>query len=202
LRHPVITLAVSLSLAGACGPSSAPRPNPAAESAAASDAAQAKAREAAVAARESERLAALWEYNNVAVAGGHQRSALIRSANGVDTTGLGAKAVSLVFRDHPSWGKSSYLILQDGDFECGAGCSVSVTVDEAAPKSMAARRPRTDEAIAMFINDWQTLWRLTARAKRMAIEFPVKGRGKLTATFEVGGLDRSVLPGWDGAALR
>ena len=32
------------------------------------------------------------------------------------------------------------------------------TVDELKPEKMAARRPKTDEAIAMFINDSQALW--------------------------------------------
>jgi len=70
-------------------------------------------------------------------------------------------------------------------------------VDDAAPKPMAGRRPKTDEAIAMFVNDWQTLWNLTRAAKRIQIEFPVKAGGTRTAAFDVGGLDRSKMPGWD-----
>jgi hypothetical protein len=62
---------------------------------------------------------------------------------------------------------------------------------------MAGRRPKTDEAIAMFINDEAALWKLTAGAKRLSIEFPVRAGGTRTATFEVGGLDRAKMPGWD-----
>jgi hypothetical protein len=62
---------------------------------------------------------------------------------------------------------------------------------------MAASRPKTDEAIAMFIEDERALWRMTRDAKRLSIEFPVKAGGTRTAVFEVGGLDREKMPGWD-----
>ena len=167
---------------------------------ASAEAARSKAREEAMAARETERLAALWEYADVAVPKGRQLSAVIRSTNDVETSGQGAQSVRLVFREHPAWGKSSYLVLSAGDFNCYGGCTVKVIVDEAAPKSMAARRPPTDEAIAMFINDFRTLWRFTEGAKRINIEFPVKAGGARTATFDVAGLDRSKLPAWDAAS--
>jgi len=62
---------------------------------------------------------------------------------------------------------------------------------------MAASRPKTDEAIAMFIEDEHALWRLTRDARQLSIEFPVKGGGTRTALFELGGLDRGQMPGWD-----
>ncbi|MEO6264546.1 MAG: hypothetical protein ABIO58_06275, partial [Luteimonas sp.] len=58
-------------------------------------------------------------------------------------------------------------------------------------------RPKTDEAIAMFIEDERALWRMTKEAKVIAIQFPVKGGGTRTAAFEVGGLDRNRLPRWN-----
>jgi hypothetical protein len=62
---------------------------------------------------------------------------------------------------------------------------------------MAASRPDTDEAIAMFIEDERALWRLAGGgARAMSIEFPVKMGGKRTAVFEVGGLDKGRLPKW------
>ena len=91
-------------------------------------------------------------------------------------------------------------MLQAGDFNCYGSCTVTVTVDDATPKRMAARRPPTDEAIAMFINDARALWRLTAGAKRLSVEFPVKAGGTRTVSFDVAGLDRSKMPGWDAAA--
>src|SRR5262245_29931154 len=84
---------------------------------AASEADKAKAREQAVAALEAKRLAALWTYNEAPVTKGLQLSASIFSTNDVDVDGLGVGSrVRLVFRDHPEWGKSSYLVLQAGDF--------------------------------------------------------------------------------------
>jgi hypothetical protein len=73
---------------------------------------------------------------------------------------------------------------------------VQVTLDDKAPKAMAASRPKTDEAIAMFIEDERALWRMAASAKTMTIEFPVKMGGKRSAVFEVGGLDKSRLSKW------
>ena len=153
------------------------RPDPAAE------AAREKAREQAEATRETERRAALWNYYEAPVDKGLQLSASIFSTNGVDADGLGARSVHLVFRDHPEWGRSSYLVLQSGDFQCYPGCRVAVTIDDEAPKRMAAERPKTDEAIAMFINDAPALWRLIGGAKRLSIEFPVRAGGVRTASL-------------------
>ena len=153
----------------------------------------------AEAARESERTAALWSYDKESVkGGGTQLSASIYSRDPVDTGG-GTQPVRLIFRDHPDWGRSSYLVLAGGDFDkaCYGHCKVMVSVDEQAPKAMAANRPDTDEAIAMFIDDHKALWKLAKGAKTLTIEFPVKGYGKKTAVFETGGLDATQLPKWN-----
>jgi hypothetical protein len=150
----------------------------------------------AEASREQSRVAALWSYNTENVKGGQQLSAAIYSKEDVDTDGSGAKPVRLIFRDNPAWGRSSYLVLQAGDFDCYGGCKVKVKVDDAAPKTMAALRPKTDEAIAMFINDERALWRMTKGAKLIVIEFPVQAGGTRSAAFEVAGLDREKLPKW------
>jgi hypothetical protein len=149
------------------------------------------------AARDTMRTAALWSYNIETVKGGKQLSAAIYAKDELDVDGSGTKPVRLIFRDHPAWGRSAYLVLQAGDFRCPGGCRVQVKVDDAAPKAMAATRPKTDEAIAMFIEDERTLWRMTRGAKVIAIEFPTRDVGKRTALFEVAGLDRGKLPGWD-----
>ncbi len=146
--------------------------------------------------RESTRTAALWSYQAIAVEGGQQRSAAIDARERVDVDGSGARRVQLIFRDHPSWGRSSYLVLQAGDFDCYGQCRVNVTVDGDA-RRMAANRPRTDEAIAMFVNDEAALWAAIRDAKTLSIEFPVSAGGNRTAVFEVGGLDRTRMPGWD-----
>ncbi len=147
--------------------------------------------------RDSARSAALWSYNREPVKGGTQVSASIYAKDKVDVDGSGAKPVQLIFRDHPGWGRSAYLVLQTGDFNCYGGCKLKVKLDVAVPKTMAGLRPKTDEAIAMFIEDERPLWRMAKGTKLLSIEFPVKAGGTRTAIFEVGGLDRSRMPGWD-----
>lgn len=147
--------------------------------------------------REQTRTAGLWSYNTETVKGGQQLSASIYAKDEIDTDGSGARPVRLIFRDHPEWGRSAYLVLQAGDFDCYGGCRVPVKVDDAAAKMLPASRPKTDEAIAMFIDDEKSLWRMTKDAKTISIEFPTKSVGKKTAVFEVSGLDRGKLPKWD-----
>ena len=109
--------------------------------------------------------------------------------------GAGAPTpVKLIFRDHPEWGRSSYLVLQAGDFDCYDRCRVPVTADAAGPARMAAYRPDTDEAIAMFIEGDAALWHMAQEADAITIEFPVKAGGTRTATFETGGLDPDRMP--------
>ncbi|KAB8314734.1 hypothetical protein SD81_035945 [Tolypothrix campylonemoides VB511288] len=147
--------------------------------------------------REERRLASLWAYGAEPVAKGTQLSAAIYSKERVDPGTGTAAPVRLIFRDHPEWGRSSYLVLDSGDFDCYGGCRVSVTVDDAAPRRMAASRPDTDEAIAMFIEDERALWRIAKDARTIAIAFPVKAGGTRTATYEVAGLDPAKLPAWN-----
>ncbi len=148
------------------------------------------------ASREARRTAALWSYGTENVKGGLQRSSAIYAKDNVDVDGRGPTQVRLIFRDHPSWGRSSYLVLQGGDFDCYRGCRLPVTLDGEAAKSLPGSRPDTDEAIAMFIEDERALWKMAQGAKTLEIEFPVKGLGKRSAVFEVAGLDPSRMPGW------
>ena len=149
------------------------------------------------AAREERRLQGLWDYAQVADGGGIQRSAMIYSKDPVELDGSGAKPVQLVFRDHPKWKRSAYLVLQASDFRCPGGCKVKVIADGGSVRSMDASRPDTDEAIAMFIDDNRGLWRQARKAKVIEIEFPVQAGGTRKAVFEVGGLDGSQMPNWD-----
>lgn len=144
--------------------------------------------------REEARLAGLWSYPRQAAGTGEQRSAVIWSKEEVDLGDGAPSRVQLVFRDHPEWGRSSYLVLQSGDFDCYRKCRVPVTVDDGAATRMSAYRPDTDEAIAMFIEDDAALWRMAREAGTLAIEFPVEAGGTRTATFETGGLDPGRMP--------
>ncbi|AWV06208.1 hypothetical protein [Marilutibacter maris] len=156
---------------------------------------EAKAR--AVEHRENQRLTALWTYQSQPFKDGRQVSASIHAREPVDTDGSGAKPVQLIFRDNPEWGRSSYLVLQAGDFDCYGGCKVKLAVDDGEPRRVDASRPRTDEAIAMFIEDEMMLWRTAKAARTIAIEFPVKAGGTRTVVFEVGGLAPENLPAWN-----
>jgi hypothetical protein len=153
----------------------------------------------AEAVRDKRRMEALWAYAQVSADGGTQRSAMIYSKEPVDVDGSGAKPVQLVFRDHPTWKRSSYLVLQASDFAkaCYSRCQVTVVADAAAPKRMAAHRPDTDEATAMFIDDNKALWRLVRKTQVLEVEFLVKDGSSRKAVFETGGLDGSQMPGWD-----
>ncbi|MFZ2753149.1 MAG: hypothetical protein WAZ48_06835 [Lysobacteraceae bacterium] len=146
--------------------------------------------------REAARTAALWSYGTQSVKGGLQTSSAIYARDNVDVDGTGPTQVRLIFRDHPDWGRSSYLVLQNGDFNCYGGCRVRITLDGKPAKSLPGSRPKTDEAIAMFIEDERALWKMTKSAKTLEIEFPVKGLGKRSAVFEVAGLDPGRMPGW------
>lgn len=146
--------------------------------------------------REAARTAALWSYGTQSVKGGLQRSSAIYARDNVDVDGTGPTQVRLIFRDHPDWGRSSYLVLQNGDFNCYGGCRVQIKLDGKPAKSLPGSRPKTDEAIAMFIEDERALWKMTKSAKTLEIEFPVKGLGKRSAVFEVAGLDAGRMPGW------
>jgi hypothetical protein len=99
-----------------------------------------------------------------------------------------------VLRDHPDWGRSTYLVLERGDFDCYGGCKAKVAVDDGAARSMSALRPKTDDAIAMFLNNDRAVWRMLDGAKTFTVEFPVKPSGTRKASFEVAGLDRTQMP--------
>lgn len=148
-------------------------------------------------AREQRRLEALWDYAQVPDGKGTQYSAAIHGREPVDVDGSGARPVQRVFRDHPEWKRSVYLLLQAGDFRCPRGCKVQVGFDDGPARAMDAWRPDTDEAIALFINDDKALWRMARRARVMTIRFPVSGGGSRTLVFDVAGLVPTYMPGWD-----
>lgn len=146
--------------------------------------------------REQARTAALWSYQAEPAGGGTQLSASIYAKDPVVVDGSGDPTpVRLIFRDHPSWGKSSYLVLQAGDFDCYRGCRLKVVAD-GKTYMLPGSRPKTDEAIAMFVDDRKALWKLATTSRQLSIEFPTKDVGTRTAVFETGGLDSAKLPAW------
>jgi hypothetical protein len=148
---------------------------------------------------EQERLSSLWNYSRIAVGKGEQRSAMIYSKQAIDLDGSGPRTVQLVFRDHPEWKRSSYLVLQVSDFAkaCYPGCAVKVKTDDGKIHTFSAFRPKTDEAIAMFINDYKGLWKLARENKAIEIEFLTRDAGAKAAVFETGGVNATQMPGWN-----
>ncbi len=142
--------------------------------------------------RAQRRLERLWDYQRNPAGKGQQVTAAIDASNRVDTA-IGRSTVKLIFRDHPEWGRSSYLVLERGDFDCYRGCSLKLSVDGQA-RTLRGSRPDTDEAIAMFITDERALWRIFKDAEEVTIEFPMKDKGRVSATFESGGLDPTRMP--------
>lgn len=144
--------------------------------------------------REDRRLEAMWDYQRNPEKTGEQITAAMYSKDKVDTPD-GRSSVLLIFRDHPEWGNSAYVILDRADFDCWKGCKLKVTADE-KDTFIPGQRPDTKEAISMFINDQPKLWKLFKDSRVVKIELPIKGSGMHTATFETGGLDPARMPNW------
>ena len=146
--------------------------------------------------REARRMAKLWAYAAVAEAGGMQYTAAVESkeplrsaANAKD-----AERIRLVLRQHPKWGQSTYLLLDNAKFDCSKGCAtLPVRFDDAPAQRMKATIPPTGEP-ALFIDDDKGFIAKMLKAKVVAIDASIKGEGARTFVFEVGGYDASKLP--------
>jgi hypothetical protein len=136
------------------------------------------------------RLARLWTYTATPEAGGTQYAAAIPAKNA-----LGGNAkVRLVLRQHPKWGQSVYLLLDDAKFDCRKGCAtLPVSFDGAPAQRMQATIPPTGEP-ALFIDDDKGFIARLRKAQTVAIAAPVKDLGEQTLEFEVGGYDAAKLP--------
>jgi len=151
--------------------------------------AETRTKSAAIAA--SHRLAGLWAYTTSAEDGGTQYAAAIATK---DALKLPNARLRLVLRQHPKWGQSVYLLLDNAAFDCKGGCAtLPVSFDGAAPQRMKATIPPTGEP-ALFIDDDKGLIAKMEKAKTVAIGVNVKGAGAFEAEFEVGGYDPSRMP--------
>src|SRR5690606_31818387 len=133
-------------------------------------------------------------YPRQAAGTGEQRSAVIWSKEEVDLGDGAPSRVQLVFRDHPEWGRSSYLVLQSGDFDCYRKCRVPVTLDDGAATRMSAYRPDTDEAAGRSVGGDGALGRRGRGAGTAACGFGVEGGGGCSARCGRGGLDTGRMP--------
>lgn len=144
-----------------------------------------------IAQAESRRLAHLWAYAATPEAGGTQYTAAIGSK---DSIGIANAKVRLVLRQHPQWGQSVYLLLDNATFDCSKGCAtLPVAFDDAPAQRMKAVIPPTGEP-ALFIDDDKGFIAKMDKAKKVAVTATLKGAGEKTFVFEVGGYDASKLP--------
>jgi hypothetical protein len=137
------------------------------------------------------RLSRLWTYTATPEAGGTQYAAAIASRNPPG----GNARVRLVLRQHPKWGQSVYLLLDNAKFDCHGGCATLPTSFDGAPaQRMKATIPPTGEP-ALFIDDDQAFIARLQKAQTVAITATIKDIGERTMEFEVGGYDPTKLPG-------
>jgi hypothetical protein len=139
---------------------------------------------------EAKRLSRLWAYNNVPEAGGIQYSAAIPAKEALP----GNARIRLVLRQHPKWGQSVYLLLDNATFDCSKGCAtLAVAFDDAPAQRMKATIPPTGEP-ALFIDDNKGFIAKLEKAQKVAIDVTIKNVGAKTEVFDVGGYDASKMP--------
>ena len=147
--------------------------------------------------RENRRLGRLWAYAASPEAGGTQYTAAVESKEPLKAA-AGAKSgerIRLVLRQHPEWGQSVYLLLDNATFDCSKGCAtLPVRFDDTPPQRMKATIPPTGEP-ALFIDDDKAFIAKMQKAKTVSIDATIKGEGAKTFVFETGGYDASKLPG-------
>jgi hypothetical protein len=145
------------------------------------------------AAAESSRLRSLWTYQGVTLKEGVQRSASIYSRTVPVEEGEIAPVpdAELVLRDHPSWGRSAYLLLAQSRFACGKPCAMTIAFDGDEPRRFAGKQADSGKGPALFIENETGFIAALKSAKTIRIVLP-KGSGLVSSlTFEVGGYDSS-----------
>lgn len=146
---------------------------------------------------EARRLARLWAYTVTPVKGGTQYAGSIENNPPLSppaATGKDAKRVHLILRQHPEWGQTVYLILDNEKFNCKSGCkTLPVSFDGEPAKPWKATIPPTGEP-ALFIDEDKAFIARVLKTKKVAIDVVLADEGKKTLVFETGGLDMSHLP--------
>lgn len=134
---------------------------------------------------QSRRLANLWAYTATPEAGGTQYAAAIASKH-APAPGVRAR---LVLRQHPKWGQSVYLLLDNARFDCRKGCATLVISFDGKPaQRMPATIPPTGEP-ALFIDPDKRFIAAMEKAKSVVVDVTLKDVGDKKLEFEVGGFD-------------
>ena len=143
--------------------------------------------------RETRRLIALWDYQrNPVDGGGTQISASISSKVEHDPesdTPAPAPDAQLIFRRHPAWGDSAYLVLAQEDLRCGPPCRLKIRFDDGDAQDFAGDPADTGTGPALFIVDRDRFLAGLRAAKRVRIYLPATAHLAPMFEFETGGFD-------------
>jgi hypothetical protein len=149
----------------------------------------AQVREQADDLRETRRLRDAWTYQAAPADGGEQRTATLYSRTPPAEEDIPAIApdARLVLRDHPSWGRSAYLLLEQKRFDCGSPCAMKIAFDGGEPRRFAGKQADSGQGPALFIEDDEGFIAAMGKAREVKILLP-EGSGNLKSlVFEVGG---------------
>jgi hypothetical protein len=145
-------------------------------------------------ARDKRRLSGLWTYNTELLEGGGENvvhTAAIYATKDPNDINNDEVPVRLVLRRHPKWGRSAYLVLDHGEFDCPPGCKVPIKFDD-QPVRMFDSSKSDQNKQAMFITDEETIRDILDKIRVITINTSVDGRPR-AIMFEVGGFDRAQL---------
>ena len=143
-------------------------------------------------ARDKRRLSQLWQYNTELLEGGGDNVVHTASINATkDPNDLSNAQIKLVLRQHPKWGRSLYLVLDYGQFDCPPGCKVPVQFDDQPAQMMSATKSDQNKQ-AMFIDDEEKIRSVLDKIRVLTIKTSVGGTPR-TLSFEVGGFERAQL---------
>lgn len=150
-------------------------------------------REHAQTQREQRRLASLWDYQRIPVAGGEQVTAAIYSHSEVDPDAevVPVPDARLVLRRHPDWGRSAYLLLNQRQLDCGPPCVLSIRFDRNAVQTFRGKPADSGSGPALFIVEDVRFREAMASAQTIRIELPRSKALVPVFVFEVGGFSAS-----------
>lgn len=140
-------------------------------------------------ARDKRRLDGLWAYNLEPINYGTDGvviSAYLYSDRKADPEM--SAPVRMVLRRHPKWGRSVYLVLDSGEFDCPPGCKIGVQFDDQPARDFAATKSNENRS-ALFIDDEQAIRDSLDKIRVIGIKTSVGGVPR-QLRFEVGGFDR------------
>lgn len=145
-------------------------------------------------ARDRRRLRQLWTYNTEFLEGGgdgnvvHTASILAEKDPNFNGDQI---PVKMVLRRHPKWGRSLYLVVDHGTFDCAPGCKVQVQFDDQPPTMMTANKSDQNRQ-GLFLDDEEKIRDVLNKIRVVTIKTSIDGQPR-TLSFEVGGFDRAQL---------